>query len=186
MESQEAATHEEIWDDSMLIESWNQALEEYKKYHSIHARGSLEDLEVLECSARPKAKAERSNYKTSDQEKVGEEWKEKGEGQLDEDEPMDEEGVGDSHDDETQQPAASHPVIPDAQGSAADKKEDGPQVSGSTAAAALGPQTLVGTVHDDDLKKLLMSWYYAGYYTGLYEGKQQALRQAEQAPKEAS
>jgi len=35
---------------------------------------------------------------------------------------MDEEGVGDSHDDETQQPAASHPVIPDAQGSAADKK----------------------------------------------------------------
>lgn len=27
-------------------------------------------------------------------------------------------------------------------------------------------------VRDDDLKKLLMSWYYAGYYTGLYEGQQ--------------
>ncbi len=28
-------------------------------------------------------------------------------------------------------------------------------------------------VHDDGLKNLLMSWYYAGYYTGLYEGQQQ-------------
>jgi len=30
-----------------------------------------------------------------------------------------------------------------------------------------------GTVQDEGLKKLLMSWYYAGYYTGLYEGQQQ-------------
>jgi hypothetical protein len=29
-------------------------------------------------------------------------------------------------------------------------------------------------VQDEGLKKLLMSWYYAGYYTGLYEGQQQA------------
>jgi hypothetical protein len=41
-----------------------------------------------------------------------------------------------------------------------------------------GPQQwLQGTdslaaVEDDGLKKLLMSWYYAGYYTGLYEGQQ--------------
>ncbi len=26
----EAASHEEIWDDSVLIDSWNEALEEYK------------------------------------------------------------------------------------------------------------------------------------------------------------
>uniref|UniRef100_A0A0B7K124 Survival Motor Neuron Gemin2-binding domain-containing protein n=1 Tax=Bionectria ochroleuca TaxID=29856 RepID=A0A0B7K124_BIOOC len=39
-------THDEIWDDSALIESWNDALAEYKKYHSIHAKGgTLEDLE---------------------------------------------------------------------------------------------------------------------------------------------
>ncbi|KAB5582689.1 hypothetical protein GE09DRAFT_1049667 [Coniochaeta sp. 2T2.1] len=37
--------HDEIWDDSALIESWNDALAEYKKYHSIHAKGgSLDDL----------------------------------------------------------------------------------------------------------------------------------------------
>lgn len=68
MESK-AATHEEIWDDSALVDSWNEALEEYKvsgqhlpllrpraswpwrpqadigpqKYHSIHARGGTVD-----------------------------------------------------------------------------------------------------------------------------------------------
>ncbi|RBQ69118.1 hypothetical protein FVER14953_11272 [Fusarium verticillioides] len=35
-------------------------------------------------------------------------------------------------------------------------------------------QTVLGSVQDESLKKLLMSWYYAGYYTGLYEGQQQA------------
>lgn len=28
------------------------------------------------------------------------------------------------------------------------------------------------TVQDESLKRLLMSWYYAGYYTGIYEGQQ--------------
>jgi hypothetical protein len=36
-----------------------------------------------------------------------------------------------------------------------------------------GPaQAILGTVQDDNLKSLMMSWYYAGYYTGLYEGQQ--------------
>jgi hypothetical protein len=29
-------------------------------------------------------------------------------------------------------------------------------------------------VQDENLKNLMMSWYFAGYYTGLYEGRQQA------------
>jgi hypothetical protein len=57
-------THEEIWDDSVLVDSWNDALKEYKvcppvcslpdvrirltyrqKYHSIHRNGgNVEDL----------------------------------------------------------------------------------------------------------------------------------------------
>jgi hypothetical protein len=32
----------------------------------------------------------------------------------------------------------------------------------------------LNAVRDENLKKLLMSWYYAGYYTGLFEGQQQA------------
>lgn len=71
MDSETAATHEEIWDDSALVDSWNDALEEYKvserpvskprqtaarhvqgwprdadttqKYHSIHAKGGTVD-----------------------------------------------------------------------------------------------------------------------------------------------
>lgn len=35
--------------------------------------------------------------------------------------------------------------------------------------ADVGPHA----VHDESLKNLLMSWYYAGYYTGLYEGQRQ-------------
>jgi len=30
MEPETAPTHEEIWDDSALVDSWNEALEEYK------------------------------------------------------------------------------------------------------------------------------------------------------------
>jgi hypothetical protein len=54
-------SHGEIWDDSALVDSWNEALEEYKvdirvsnpipyahinqRYHSIHARGEkVEDV----------------------------------------------------------------------------------------------------------------------------------------------
>ncbi|ETI22111.1 hypothetical protein G647_06183 [Cladophialophora carrionii CBS 160.54] len=38
-------TQAEIWDDSALIRSWNDALAEYEYYHSIHARG--EDVEEI-------------------------------------------------------------------------------------------------------------------------------------------
>ncbi len=30
-------------------------------------------------------------------------------------------------------------------------------------------------VHDEGLKRLLMSWYYAGYYTGYYEGQRETV-----------
>ena len=33
---------------------------------------------------------------------------------------------------------------------------------------------LILPVQDENLKNLMMSWYYAGYYTGLYEGQQRA------------
>ncbi|QPC71761.1 hypothetical protein HYE68_002513 [Fusarium pseudograminearum] len=81
---QENLTHEEVWDDSALINSWNEALQEYKKYHSIHAKGgSVRDLELqnqAEIEAEPESeeprvteieesvlaseKAEENKYKT--------------------------------------------------------------------------------------------------------------------------
>ncbi|TLD17467.1 uncharacterized protein PgNI_00234 [Pyricularia grisea] len=41
-EEEKVVTHEDIWDDSALVNSWNEALEEYKKYHSIHADRTAE------------------------------------------------------------------------------------------------------------------------------------------------
>lgn len=38
----------------------------------------------------------------------------------------------------------------------------------------------MASVRDQDMKNLMMSWYYAGYYTGLYEGKQQGYASAMQ------
>lgn len=37
-------------------------------------------------------------------------------------------------------------------------------------------KTPIRTVEDETLKKVLMSWYYAGYYTGLYQGQQEQAR----------
>ncbi|KAI7286072.1 hypothetical protein KC345_g1347 [Hortaea werneckii] len=37
-------SHEEVWDDSDLVKSWNEALAEYKKYHSLAAKGEKVDL----------------------------------------------------------------------------------------------------------------------------------------------
>jgi hypothetical protein len=34
------------------------------------------------------------------------------------------------------------------------------------------------TVQDENLKNIMMSWYYAGYYTGLYTGQQQQPKEA--------
>lgn len=52
-----ALSHAEIWDDSALVQSWDDAVEEYKAYHSIHARG--EDVEkVLKQAEEEEAEEE--------------------------------------------------------------------------------------------------------------------------------
>lgn len=40
-------THEQIWDDSALLRSWNDALAEYRRYHSVYVSGSAEDVDAL-------------------------------------------------------------------------------------------------------------------------------------------
>ncbi|KAL9604991.1 MAG: hypothetical protein Q9219_000179 [cf. Caloplaca sp. 3 TL-2023] len=62
-------SHEEIWDDSALLNSWDAALNEYQHYHSIHARGEkvedvLREAEVSEkntTSEDPDAAVSSSN-----------------------------------------------------------------------------------------------------------------------------
>ncbi|KAJ4127186.1 hypothetical protein NW768_008813 [Fusarium equiseti] len=135
---QENLTHEEMWDDSALIDSWNEALQEYKKYHSIHAKGgSLRDLEPqsqVEVEPEPE---QPQTTETQENVLISERA---------------EENKIPSSRNESTEPAPSQPQgVP-----------------------AFPIQTVLGSVQDESLKKLLMSWYYAGYYTGLYEGQQQA------------
>ncbi|KAK3397220.1 hypothetical protein B0T20DRAFT_252231 [Sordaria brevicollis] len=153
------ASHEEIWDDSALVNSWNEALAEYKKYHSIHAQGAAlpEDVagELKDQNAKPSAATPDAQQK-----------------EVEEGEAMEEDVAATAAVEvkiiESQQPPAT-------------------AAAGSTATAAAaslpgpGPQLMLGSVQDEELKKLLMSWYYAGYYTGLYEGKQKALQEQQQA-----
>ncbi|CVK96452.1 hypothetical protein LB506_009344 [Fusarium annulatum] len=138
---QEKLTQEEIWDDSALIDSWNEALQEYKKYHSIHAKGGS----VRELEPQNQAEAEAEAESGSEQPQVTE-----------------------TEEIELVSGAAEqNKEIPSSRN---ESKE--PIASQGTPSFPI--QTVLGSVQDESLKKLLMSWYYAGYYTGLYEGQQQA------------
>ncbi|KAF4342979.1 Survival motor neuron 1 [Fusarium beomiforme] len=136
---QENLTKEEIWDDSALIDSWNEALQEYKKYHSIHAKGgSVQELESGNL-AETEAESEFEQPQAAETQEI--------ELNL---EPAEQNKEVLSSSNEPKDPIASKglPSFP--------------------------MQTVLGSVQDESLKKLLMSWYYAGYYTGLYEGQHQA------------
>uniref|UniRef100_A0A0D2YC12 Survival Motor Neuron Gemin2-binding domain-containing protein n=1 Tax=Fusarium oxysporum (strain Fo5176) TaxID=660025 RepID=A0A0D2YC12_FUSOF len=130
---QEKLTQEEIWDDSALIDSWNEALQEYKKYHSIHAKGGS----VREAEAEAESGSEQPQVTETEEIEL-----DSGTAEQNKEIP--------SSRNESKEPIASQgtPSFP--------------------------IQTVLGSVQDESLKKLLMSWYYAGYYTGLYEGQQQA------------
>jgi hypothetical protein len=153
-------THEEIWDDSALVRSWDDAVEEYQLYHSIQAKG--ENVEDILRQAEE-------------------------EGLADEDVGL--AAGGDAVDDVSMEPKAedgadagstSQALPPVAQASEQPIEKEpiekepthaAPQIS---AGAMPMPEAILSQVQDENLKRLMMSWYYAGYYTGLYEGQQQA------------
>ncbi|PHH76482.1 hypothetical protein CDD80_1522 [Ophiocordyceps camponoti-rufipedis] len=144
------------WDDSALVDSWNDALNEYKKYHSIRAQGgSIRDLEreIATALVLSTKSAENGDSKASGTR----------EGGLSQDEE-EEEGEIRLTDEEHQSCTSS---------------TEGPEFPlGSNGvhqfSAPMPTQAVLGSVQDENLKRLLMAWYYAGYYMGLYEGNQQA------------
>ncbi|KAL4978139.1 hypothetical protein BDW66DRAFT_149564 [Aspergillus desertorum] len=149
-------TQEEIWDDSALVKSWDEAVEEYKLYHSIAAKGeNVEDI-LREAEAATEAEAGPSMS-----------W-----AQVEKDDDM-----ADVNADSVQPAAASAEthVSHNADGPAQVKQHQ------NTTAAA-GPQAPEPTMpcpaffptQDEGLKNLMMAWYYAGYYTALYQEQQRA------------
>ncbi|CAG8054665.1 unnamed protein product [Penicillium salamii] len=159
-------THEEIWDDSALVQSWDDAVEEYQLYHSIHAKGeNVEDvLKAAESSsvAEPEVVGEAEIH--AEEDAVNPESEDVAmiidEGTS---EPITQgllpQPVSTST---TEVPAATlpmpHPVM----------------ANGMSEFETHGDRMLILPVKDEALKNLMMSWYYAGYYTGLHEGQQQA------------
>ncbi|KAF1358245.1 hypothetical protein EJ07DRAFT_124948 [Lizonia empirigonia] len=159
------------WDDTFLQDSWNDAVAEYEKYHSIAKSGKRledvlteEELEELrrdhgdligDAKVTPLAVAEANS--SSDQ--------------MDTEDSMQE--LGDV--DEVAQAEFQPQVRPD---STRTQHQNQPQSlnPGTTAPHdnifAAMPQALLGTVKDENLKNIMMSWYYAGYYTGLHAGQQ--------------
>ncbi|KAI1245531.1 hypothetical protein MGN70_012421 [Eutypa lata] len=139
-------THDEIWDDSALVNSWNDALEEYKKYHSIHTKGGNVDDLINE-------------KKSSDAKEDPEPLPQQEDSHAVKNSPdQREQNMGVGMENGTQSIRLSHSPMP------------GP---------APVPAGLLGTVRDEGLKRLLMSWYYAGYYTGYYEGQREPPRNEE-------
>ncbi|CAG8935298.1 unnamed protein product [Penicillium salamii] len=141
-------THEEIWDDSALVQSWDDAVEEYQLYHSIYAKGeNVEDvLKAAESSS------------VAEPEVVGDAEIHAEEGAVN----PESEDVAMIIDEGTSEPITQELLSQ--------------PVSASTAEvpAASLPMPHPVMANDEVLKNLMMSWYYAGYYTGLHEGQQQA------------
>ncbi|KAJ5714965.1 uncharacterized protein N7483_012146 [Penicillium malachiteum] len=170
-------THEEIWDDSALVRSWEDAVEEYQLYHSIHAKG--ENVEDVLREAEASGITEDVNAVGDDEEMDTEDIAMEGEpeasilqanantvcldqydvvflGHINE--------IQASHHatEEHQQPTEEEPTPATTQGSKIPPN------------AMPMPEPILAQVQDEKLKSLMMAWYYAGYYTGLYEGQQHA------------
>ncbi|OQD72478.1 hypothetical protein PENDEC_c021G04346 [Penicillium decumbens] len=148
-------THEEIWDDSALLRSWDDAVEEYRLYHSIQAKG-----ENVEDVLRQAEEA----------------------GLADEDDPLaaEEDAAGDGFIAETEEETATGSASQNPKSVAQEPQQvtengqAGAAAPGPTSGTMSMPDALLSQVKDESLKRLMMSWYFAGYYTGLYEGQQQA------------
>nr|POE82352.1 survival motor neuron-like protein 1 [Quercus suber] len=150
-------SHAEVWDDSTLLSSWNDALDEYKvslqtptihdpranvqqKYHSLAAKGEKAEISIEDAqSMQPGAGQAESPVSQVDNPKK-----------------------------KTRAPVTK------TKATEADSFRGEETATTVPAPAATLPAAMLNGVQDENLKNLMMSWYYAGYYTGLYEGKQQA------------
>ncbi|KAF1967554.1 hypothetical protein BU23DRAFT_483124 [Bimuria novae-zelandiae CBS 107.79] len=156
------------WDDSALVNSWNDAVAEYQKYHSIAKSGKrLEDVLTEEELQRL-----RGDYGDLLDEETG--------SGADPNRTADAAKATQSQA-QTNGSGPSGPNIVHAkrQDGAAHMKQENAQAMQPEPTHESGllsdsmPQALLGSVQDDNMKNLMMSWYYAGYYTGLVAGQQQ-------------
>ncbi|KAI5809526.1 hypothetical protein DFH27DRAFT_150464 [Peziza echinospora] len=169
-------SHAEIWDDSSLINAWDSALQEYKKYHSIQATGGSVEGAVaaknILAELEMKDVASVAHAQSSDN-AVAEELEE---GEV---------GPRNEEEQEDAQPAAglphTSPIDTLNQHPKHDEQASAAPTTGSVPHANM-PQIPPGILagQNEALRNLMISWYFAGYYTGLYEGQQQQQQQGQE------
>ncbi|KAG5207080.1 SMN domain-containing protein [Trichophyton interdigitale] len=167
-------TQEEIWDDSALLESWEEAAEEYRLYHSIQARGqkvedvlreaeaeasnAIEDEMQIETNAETENPSENMTVDVSETVAV-----EESDGKI-----------------KQVDICTTSQVEDEAAPESTAEAEKADTAAPASANLANMPQLVLNgapnppNIQDEGLKNLMMSWYFAGYYTGLYEGQRQA------------
>ncbi|KAL4813084.1 hypothetical protein BDW67DRAFT_169063 [Aspergillus spinulosporus] len=145
-----ALTQEEIWDDSALVQSWDEAVEEYKLYHSIAAKG--ENVEDVLREAEAAAEVEVGPSMS---------W-----AQVEKEDEMADANAADSIQ-SAAAPAETH-------GMQVKQKQETEAAAGPQAQAPAMPYSAFPQTQDEGLKNLMMAWYYAGYYTALYQEQQRA------------
>ncbi|KXG52290.1 Survival motor neuron [Penicillium griseofulvum] len=145
-------THAQVWDDSALVQSWDDAVEEYQHYWSIHAKG--ENVDDVLKKADNTGITSPVHYGDSQDTK-----------------PAEDDAIQPENEDVSmtidEQTSESAPEVP---------QPVGDSISAVSTPAIPMPHPIIANVQDESLKNLMISWYYAGYYTGLHEGQQQASR----------
>lgn len=191
----ENLSHEEIWDDSALIRSWDDAVREYEFYHSIHARGEdvdevLRRAELAEQEeTRQRMNVDQGSARGQRKEKLNADGNDGAAAQGDEDggdEESEEEGEIDEHLqlNDTQVPTIStnrtdsslttqHPTItttkpPLPTSGQPTNPIDIAMNNPTNPQDKADPPT---TDPNQTLENLKMAYYWAGYYSGLYDSQ---------------
>ncbi|KAL9129100.1 MAG: hypothetical protein Q9175_007389 [Cornicularia normoerica] len=161
----------EVWDDSALIQSWDDALAEYKLYHSIHARSERVEDVIEEAEVQ-----ERDVHMSEDDLRLaaaGMQTNGISSGEL-EDGELEEEP-------KSAQAYRNGKLFENIHGPSTLEPEPKERLANASIAVHQEeksgmPNAIINGVQDEALKNLMMSWYYAGYYTGLYKGQQRLHR----------
>ncbi len=151
----------DAWEDKELVDSWNAAYDEYKKFHSIHASGkslvealTKEEIEDLQSRGLGLGK------------------KRPREGDEDEQEADEDGCVDESYEEEIVEQIREIPIATNGYSDTVAGMEDvAPTSSTMEPSKPDIPEVLMSSVQDESLKNLMMAWYWAGYYTGLQQGQ---------------
>ncbi|KAJ6164274.1 hypothetical protein N7470_002946 [Penicillium chermesinum] len=146
-----ALSHEAIWDDSSLVQSWDDVEEEYK-----HPR------EGRECRGRSSRSPGAQEAGLENDTRISMQVDIDDAGNL---------GTETEANDLNPDAASDAPPVTAAAPSSSAEAAQGSSAHPGTLPM---PQPVLASAQDENLKNLMMAWYYAGYYTGLYEGQQKA------------